>query len=188
MSDVSEASAVTDTGAPRTVRTARTVRLFGGLKSDLRAVVGGLGFAFQQPFALKDRSVRSALRSMSLKLPSAEPRPCGRALDSSTVRGALQNASLGSESLFSVSCLNRASSCSAASPSRSSGLRVAGPGAGGLPHGLRSGCRVSRSLSVGRTSKFSPMAVKSTCLAKDAKQGLFECPDTRAFQSLGRGK
>ena len=30
---------------PRTVRTVRTGRLFGGLKSDLRAVVGGLGLA-----------------------------------------------------------------------------------------------------------------------------------------------
>ena len=37
----------------RTVRTARTERLFGGLKSDFRAVVGGLGLALQQPFALK---------------------------------------------------------------------------------------------------------------------------------------
>ena len=37
----------------RTVRTARIVRLFGGLKSDLRAVIGGLGLALQQPFALK---------------------------------------------------------------------------------------------------------------------------------------
>ena len=38
---------------PRTVRTVRTGLLFGGLKSDLRACVGGLGLAFQQPFALK---------------------------------------------------------------------------------------------------------------------------------------
>ena len=38
---------------PRTVRTVRTGRLFGGLKSDLRAVVSGLGLAFQQLFALK---------------------------------------------------------------------------------------------------------------------------------------
>ena len=37
----------------RTVRTFQTGRLFGGLKGDLRAVVSGLGFAFQQPFALK---------------------------------------------------------------------------------------------------------------------------------------
>ena len=37
----------------RTPQTPRTVRLFGGLKSDFRAVVDGLGLALQQPFALK---------------------------------------------------------------------------------------------------------------------------------------
>ena len=35
-------------------------------------------------------------------------------------------------------------------------------------------------LSNGRTSKFSPMAVKFTSLEKDPKQGLFECPVTRS--------
>ena len=45
-------------------------------------------------------------------------------------------------------------------------------------------------LSNGRTSKFSPMAVKSTCLEKDPKQGLFECPVTRSsfFSRLAAAK
>ena len=54
------------------------------------------------------------------------------------------------------------------------------------------GCRVSmRSrLSVGRTSRFFPMAVKSTSLAKDARRGLFECPVTRSsfFSRLAAAK
>ena len=45
-------------------------------------------------------------------------------------------------------------------------------------------------LSSGRTSKFSPMAVKFTSLAKDPKQGLFECPVTRSsfFTRLAAAK
>ena len=45
-------------------------------------------------------------------------------------------------------------------------------------------------LSDGRTSKFSPMAVKFTSLAKDPKQGLFECPVTRSsfFKRLAAAK
>ena len=45
-------------------------------------------------------------------------------------------------------------------------------------------------LSGGRTSKFSPMAVKFTSLEKDPKQGLFECPVTRSsfFTRLAAAK
>ena len=52
---------------PRTVRTIQTGRLFGGLKSDLSAAVGGLGLALQQLFALKGSQCPQCLAVFVLK-------------------------------------------------------------------------------------------------------------------------
>ena len=86
---------------PRTVRTARTVRLFGGLKSDFRAVVGGLGLALQQPFALKGSQCPQCFAVLAAVLgfegvAVLNHVPAGRALELlPTLTAQLQNVSLG---------------------------------------------------------------------------------------------
>ena len=53
------------------------------------------------------------------------------------------------------------------------------------------GCRVSEIAAIQwKDIEVPPMAVKSTCLEKDPKQGLFECPVTRSsfFSRLAAAK
>ena len=85
---------------PQTSRTVRTGRLFGGLKSDLRAVVGGLGLALQQPVGFKEPQMpqRFAVLLAVLGFEAVAVLnhvPAGRALELlPTLTAQLQNVSL----------------------------------------------------------------------------------------------
>ena len=78
-----------------------TGRLFRGLKSDLRAVVSGLGFAFQQPFAFKGSQCPQCFAVLAAVLGFEAVAvlnhvPAGRALELlPTLTAQLQNVSHG---------------------------------------------------------------------------------------------
>ena len=77
------------------------MRLFGGLKSDFCAVVGGLGLALQQPFALKGSQCPQCLAFLFAVLgfeavAVLNHAPAGRALELlPTLTAQLQNVSHG---------------------------------------------------------------------------------------------